>query len=197
MKSKIIKELKEHIPFTFVASVIAIFLVIIIQFVFSRKIPEESFEIFHPIHIIASAIVTSGIFYKYSKKISISILIGIFGAIIIGTISDVVFPFFGGILLGFNTKLYIPIFEEPLKIILFFLIGALIGAFSRITKIPHFIHVFASVFASLFYLISFSQTLNIIHLLISILVVFFAVLIPCCISDIIFPLLFLRNKKNN
>jgi hypothetical protein len=197
MKSRIIKELKEHAPFTLLASILGIFLVIIIQFVFSQKIPEESFEIFHSIHILASAIVTAGIFYKYSKKISHSILVGIFGAIIIGSISDIIFPFLGGTLLGLNTKLHLPIFEEPLKIIVFSLGGTLIGVFGKITKIPHFIHVFSSVFASLFYLISFSSTLNLIHLLISILIIFFAVLIPCCISDIIFPLLLLKNKKTS
>ena len=195
MKSRLIKEIKEHIPFTLVATVSAIALVIFIQFIISKNISEESFEIFHPLHIIASAIVTSGIFYKYKKKPIQAILIGILGSVTIGTISDVIFPFLGGNILNLETRLHIPIFEETFKILLFALIGGIIGTFGKITKIPHFVHVFLSIFASLFYLMAFSQTFNTIHFIISVAIVFTAVLIPCCISDIIFPLIFLEKKR--
>jgi hypothetical protein len=71
------------------------------------------------------------------------------------------------------------------------LLGSIIGIFSGLTKIPHFLHVGISVFASLFYLLAFSQTFNIPYFIATFFIVFIAVIIPCCISDILYPFFFL------
>ena len=52
---KTLKELKEHSPFTFFATLIAILLIIIIRFYFSKDIPESFFHIAHPAHVFVSA----------------------------------------------------------------------------------------------------------------------------------------------
>jgi hypothetical protein len=192
LKSKrIIHELKEHIPFTIIATLIAILLVIILD---TKSISSEIFRILHPAHILVSAIATSALFYIYKKNFLQAILIGITGSIIIGTMSDVIFPFLGGSIFSLEIMFHIPIIENPLIIFSTALIGSIIGASTKFTKLPHLIHVFLSVFASLFYLISFSQISTITEFSLSFIIVFIAVIIPCCISDIFYPLAFL--KKN-
>jgi uncharacterized membrane protein (DUF4010 family) len=59
----------------------------------------------------------------------------------------------------------------------------------------HSLHVFISATASIFYLISFGLT-EWVHQVGSILIyMVLAVIIPCCTSDIIFPLLFVSKKE--
>ena len=194
-KSKTLHELKEHIPFTLIATIIAIILVFLFQKILSFTIPEEFFHYSHFLHIFASSIVTAGIFYKYKKNIWSSILIGIFGSILIGTISDVFFPFLGGNFLNLNTTFHLPLIEKPIQVLTFSLAGCLVGIKFQKTKFPHLIHVFLSVFASLFYITSFSNSLNTLNFIFSIIIVFIAVIIPCCVSDILIPTVSRRKPK--
>lgn len=186
----ILKELKHHIPFTASATLIAILFVLL----FRSFDTKTAFEIIHPVHVIASAIVTSAIYYKHKKNISIAIIIGLTGSILIGSISDILLPYLGALIFNFKPEFHLPIIKETLIILSAAFIGSIIGITTKITKFPHFIHVFLSVFASLFYLISFAQ-IDSTGLILSFFIVFIAVLIPCCISDIIYPLFFIDNKK--
>ena len=195
MRTKeILHELKHHLPFTTFATIIAIILVIFLQYLFQKQISESLFEIFHPLHIVASSIVTAGIFYKYRPKVIYALLIGITGSIIIGSLSDIILPWLGGSLLGLGTSFHLLLIEEPVLILLSGLIGSSIGISTKITKMPHFIHVFLSVFASLFYLLAFSQIFNTFYFIVSFFIVFITVILPCCIGDILFPFFFLREK---
>lgn len=184
-------ELREHIPFTFVATLIAVIFSI---FTYKTNI-GELFHLIHPLHLFASAIVSSAIFYKYKINFVQAFLIGVVGSIVIGSLSDVVFPYLGGSLLQLDMDFHLPLIEAPFIILLISSVGSIIGIKTKLTKLPHFVHVFLSVFASLFYLLAFSSSLNIVLLGISSLIIFIAVLIPCCISDIIFPLFFLDKSK--
>lgn len=186
----ILHELKHHAPFTLTATLLAVVLVLIfknIQF-------GPFFEVLHPAHVLVSAIATSAMFYKYKKQFWKGIVIGVVGAILIGTISDVVFPYFGGLLLGLDIQLHIPFIEETVLILGVALLGSFIGIKAKITKEPHATHVFLSVLASLFYLLKYTGEFEIIKFVVIVIIVFIAVLIPCCISDIIFPLWFVRGK---
>ena len=190
-KNKIIRELKNHIPFTAFATFIAIIITI---YLLRFKISEELFHILHPLHIIASAIVTAGIFYKYKPKIFLALSIGLTGSIIIGSLSDIIFPYIGGLIFNLNIEFHLPIIEMTTIILFTAIMGSILGISLRITRFPHLIHVFLSVFASLFYLLAFSQSFEIIYFIGAFFVVFTAVIIPCCLSDIIFPFFFLRKK---
>lgn len=187
-------ELKHHAPFTAFASIIAILVVLLIQYYFNKSVSENLFDIFHPAHIIASSMVTAGIFYKYKPKIISAVLIGISGAIIIGSLSDIIIPWLGGNLLNLKTIFYLPLIEKPLIILASAIIGSSIGIATKITKIPHFTHVFLSVFASLFYLLAFTPIFNFLTFIAAFFIVLIAVIIPCCVSDILFPFLFLKEK---
>ena len=195
MKTReIIHELKHHLPFTAFATIIAIILVVLLQYLLQKQISENLFEIFHPLHIIASSIVTAGIFYKYKSKLIPALLVGIAGSIILGSLSDIILPWLGGNLLGFGTSFHLLLIEKPVLILAVAIIGSSIGISTKITRMPHFIHVFLSVFASLFYLLAFSQIFNIFYFIASFLIVLISVILPCCISDILFPFFFLGKK---
>jgi hypothetical protein len=194
---QLIHELKHHAPFTLIATALAIIIVIFLKFVLNLSVEEEIFEILHPLHVIASAIVSAGIFHKYKPKWLYSLFVGIFSAIVIGSLSDVIFPFLGGLIFGFEMHFHLPIIEEPLMILVSALVGSFIGIFGRITKMPHLIHVGLSIFASLFYLMAFSSVFSVWFFVISLIIVFVAVLIPCCVSDILLPFFFLGKKINS
>ena len=195
MRTKeLLHELKHHLPFTASATIIAIILVIFLQYLFQKQISENLFNIFHPLHIVASSIVTAGIFYKYKPKVIYALLIGITGSIIIGSLSDIILPWLGGNLLGLGTSFHLLLIEEPVLILLSALIGSSIGISTKITEMPHFIHVFLSVFASLFYLLAFSLNFSLVYFAGAFLIVLIAVIIPCCMSDLLFPFFFIGEK---
>ena len=193
---KVLVELKHHIPFTLIATAIAIIIVILIQYILEKSISEELFEIFHPLHVVASSIVTAGIYYKYKPKFIYALVIGITGSIIIGSLSDIVFPYLGGNLLNLGTSFHLAVLEKPILIFSAAIVGSIFGTLNKRTKMPHFVHVFLSVFASLFYLLVFSTNFNPVYLIGALVIVFIAVIIPCCISDIIFPFLFIKEKSS-
>lgn len=197
LKKEIMIELKEHVPFTAIASFLAVLLTIILINFFKEPfllVSANLFEIFHPLHVIFSAFVTTAIYYKYKKSKIQAILIGITGAILIGTLSDVILPYFEASFLGIPTILHLPIIQEPLMIITSALIGSVFGLMMLQTHASHFMHVLLSVFASLFYILAYSSELTILYLLATIIIVFIAVIIPCCLSDIVYPVLFIKKR---
>ena len=190
----IVEELKENWPLALVASIIAAVLVIFISAFGRMEIVRNMFEIFHPAHVLVSAAATSAIYYKYRKSLVGGILVGVIGAILIGSLSDVLLPWISGNLFSLNTVFHLPIIEEPLQILGVGIIGALAGIYVGFFKLNHSLHVFLSVFASLFYILAFSISMNVWTIIAISLIVFLVVYIPCCISDIIFPLLFVKKR---
>jgi len=189
---KVIHELKHHAPFTATASIIAIITTLFLIQIIKLNINEEAFHSIHLLHLLASSFVSAAIFYKYKKNPWLSILVGVASAIIIGSISDTIFPWLGGRILALPPSFHLPILEIPLGVISISVAGSFLGIWLKKTKFPHTLHVFLSAFASLFYLLTFSKNLTPISLIISIIIVFIAVIIPCCVSDIIMPFLFLK-----
>jgi len=193
---QIFYELKGHAPFTALATIIAILSVILIVYFLEKVISKETFHFFHFLHVAASAMVTAGIFYKYRPRVIPALLVGIFGAIIIGSLSDVVFPYLGWVLLNLEIHFHLPLLEETLLVLFTALLGSSAGILTKVTKSPHLIHVFLSVFASLLYLLAFAPLFAPLYFIAAFLVVFMAVIIPCCLSDIVFPFVFMRPKIN-
>ncbi|MDD5606429.1 MAG: hypothetical protein PHN37_01015 [Candidatus Pacebacteria bacterium] len=186
------KELKNHAPFTFLATLIAVLVVVFINFHLKKIIIKDIFHFFHFFHIFVSALTTSALFYKYRKKPIIAFLIGILGSIFIGSISDIILPYLGGLVFNLNIHFHLPLIQETLLTLVSSFVGASLGILFLLTKFSHFLHVFLSVFASLFYLLTFTANFVFSYFLVSFFIVFLAVIIPCCISDIVFPLLFVK-----
>ena len=189
------KELGHHLPFTLTVSLLA-GVIVAIMYLINREyfigIISESFEVMHFSHILVSAIATSTIYYKYKKSFFGGILVGVIGALLIGSLSDVIFPWLAGNLFSLHTHFHLPIIEETLPVLTVAIIGAVVGIKWDLFNISHRLHVFLSVFASLFYLLAFSIKMAPLTILIISLLVFLCVYIPCCISDIVFPLLFIK-----
>ena len=120
-------------------------------------------------------------------------MIGWTGSIGIATISDAIIPYLGGNLLNAQMEFHVPFIEEWW--INFLALGGIaIGYWKQTTKIPHFGHVLLSTWASLFYIVAFGEAEWIPLLPLIFLFLFLAVWLPCCLSDVVYPLLFLRKK---
>jgi len=192
---QIIHELKEHIPFTSTAAFVSIVLTLIVLELNLIKSTTSIFYIFHPIHVFFSAIVSAALLYKYKKNIILSLFAGIFISVAIGSISDAIFPFLGSSLIGIPISFHLPAIENPLIILGAGLLGSITGIISKKTKFPHFIHVFVSAFASLLYIFAYSSDFTITRLFSILIITIIAVIVPCCLGDIVFPLLLNKSSK--
>ncbi|MCK9567965.1 hypothetical protein M0R72_03340 [Candidatus Pacearchaeota archaeon] len=197
LKFEILKELKEHIPFTLAATLLS---VIIMSFLLLKEnfisYAVSMFYIFHPMHILFSSIVSTAIFYNHTKKIIPAIIVSIFVSLFIGTLSDSILPYFGSSLFGIPISFHLPALENPILIFGASLVGASFGVLIRKTKFPHFLHVFISVFASLLYIFAYSTNFSMLTIFLIFIITSVSVIIPCCLSDIVFPMIFQRRLKS-
>ena len=202
MLKQISKELKDHAPFTFFGALTGI-----IAMVLFSQLPSHTsctiFYILHPIHVLLSALVTSSIF-KIHRYRSMSggytlpalLVIGYTGSIGIATISDSIIPFLGEILLNMpEREIHIGFVEKWWLVNPLAFLGISISYFRPTTKFPHAGHVLLSTWASLFHMImAQGDNLNMILYIGIFIFLFLAVWIPCCVSDIVFPLLFVKER---
>jgi hypothetical protein len=195
MIKRIVKELKEHAPFTALGALTGIIItVIIVLGNVPSHVSNTIFHTLHPLHVLLSALVTTSMYLRYRKgRIWGAILIGWTGSIGIATISDAMIPYLGGSLLHAQMEFHVP-FVEEWWINLLALAGIAIGYWKQTTRIPHFGHVLLSTWASLFYFTAFGIADWIPLLPFIFLFLLLAVWIPCCTSDIIYPLLFVRRE---
>ena len=194
MLRRIASELAEHAPFTALGAATGIVLIVIIVWVnVPTQISYTSFYTLHPLHVVLSALVTTAMYRKYGgRRIWAVILIGYFGSIGIATLSDSIIPYAGEILLRLpHPESHIGFIEKWWLVNPMALIGIAIGYLRPTTKLPHFGHVLLSTWASLFHIaMALGGTVNWLLLPFIFLFLFLAVWIPCCTSDILFPLLF-------
>jgi len=204
MLRRIAKELKRHAPFTALGAATGIvIMVIIVLGNISSGISHTLFYALHPIHVVLSALATTAMYMRYGRgKIWVAILIGWTGSIGIATISDAIIPYLGGTLLHVPMEFEVPFIEtaempvigiEKWKVVnSAALVGIAIGYWKQVSRIPHFGHVLLSTWASLFYFTAFGIANWIPLLPFIFLFLFLAVWAPCCTSDIVYPLLFVR-----
>ena len=194
MLRRIASEFARHAPFTAFGAITGIIIMVVIVFGnVPASISQTTFYTLHPLHVLLSALVTTALYKKYSNgKIWAAILIGYFGSIGIATISDALIPYLAGVLPGVKMEFHLPFIEKWWLINPLALVGIAIGYLRPTTKIPHFGHVLLSTWASLFYFTAFGVAYWLPLLPAVFLFLFLAVWIPCCLSDIVFPLLFIR-----
>jgi hypothetical protein len=195
MIRRIANELKSHAPFTSFGAITGIIIMaIMVLGNVPSGISHTLFYIFHPVHVVLSAIVTTAMYKRHSKgEVWAAILIGYVGSICIATLSDVVIPYLGGVLLTLKMEFHLGFIEKWWLVNPMALIGITIGYWKPTTKFPHAGHVLLSTWASLFYFTAFGMANWIPLLPFIFLILFLAVWIPCCTSDIVFPLLFTRD----
>ena len=198
MFKKIGSELGKHAPYTAGGAASGILIMVIIVFTnVPPDISEAVFYTLHPVHVVLSALVTTAMYKQYGKgKIWAAILIGYTGSIGIATLSDSIIPYLGGALLNIEMEFHVGFIEKWWLINPLAFLGIAIGYLRPTTKFPHAGHMLLSTWASLFYFAAFGIA-NWIPLLPFIFVfLFLAVWIPCCVSDIVYPLLFTKTDKD-
>lgn len=153
------------------------------------------FHLFHPAHMLFSAAATTAMFRRYDRKIIKAIIVGLIGAIGVCGVSDIVMPHVSLTILGIHTPWHICVIEHPGLVLPYAGVGVLIGILAaggvvRSTVISHSLHVLASTMASIFYMVGPLGLVAWIDRLGEVFVfVVLAVMVPCCVSDIVFPLL--------
>ncbi|MBC8477434.1 MAG: hypothetical protein H8D49_03720 [Dehalococcoidia bacterium] len=195
----IVTELRHHVPFTVLGAASGIVFVIIIALTDTLPVvsgaSETVFGILHPLHVVLSAGVTTVMYRSHSRgRILPTILIGYFGSIGIATISDSLVPFLGESLLHLpHAEAHIGFIEMWWVVNPAALLGIALGLWKPVTRFPHAGHVFLSTWASLFHIImAMGTTVEWLLVLPIFAFLFLAVWLPCCLSDIAFPLLFSR-----
>ena len=218
----ILVELKGHAPFTFFGAILGIFFMLVFRNI-SGGSRHRLFEVFHPAHVILSAIVTASMFRLHTakKRFLLVLVVGFIGSVGIATLSDIIIPHIGADLLGLNVpthdqlhhseasseepaqtttthgteghSLHLGFIEEWYIVNPAAFLGIFIAYFLPRTKFPHAGHILISTWASSSYLLMNMQSDMTIAVIGGILVTLFvATWLPCCISDIIFPLLFVK-----
>ena len=127
------------------------------------------------------------------------LVIGYIGSIGIATLSDSLIPYIGEAILNLpHRQVHIGFIEKWWLINPLAIIGITIAYFRPATKFPHYGHVLLSTWASLFHiLMAIGQSVDWFMYVMIFLFLFLSVWIPCCISDIVFPLLFVKEKDYN
>lgn len=193
-------ELQIHLPYT-IFSVSAGMLVLgLLTFVATllkaqdiSTPSQQLFHIFHPVHMLFSATATTAMFWRHERRLLKASVIGFIGAVAICGISDIIIPYISGSLLGVKMDLHICIIEHPMLILPFVAMGIFAGfvvsSEIKSTIFSHSAHVLVSSMASILYLVSFGLSDWILVSGLVLIYMVLAVMIPCCTSDIIFPLL--------
>jgi hypothetical protein len=201
MLKLIAHELKHHAPFTALGAATGIIAMVVI--IFNNLLPQVSavshnvFYVLHPLHVALSAVVTTAIYRRYGgRKIWAIVLIGYLGSVGIGTLSDSVIPYLGETLLKLpNAGIHIGFIEEWQIVNPAALAGVAIGYWRSATRMPHFGHVLLSTWASMFHVImALGGVVNWVTYLVIFGFLFLGVWLPCCTSDIVFPLLFTKRE---
>jgi hypothetical protein len=94
-----------------------------------------------------------------------------------------------------NRGLHLGFIEEWWLVNPLAFLGIAIAYYNPATKFPHAGHVLLSTWASLFHIImAVGETIDWLSYVVIFVFLFVSVWIPCCISDIVFPLLFVKDK---
>lgn len=224
------RELRNHSPFTLIGAATGIVFMLAGQQWFKGQ-TETLFSIFHPLHVVLSAMVTASLFemHRKMKNFLIILVIGVVGSIGVATLSDCILPFFGESILGvaipthsdihnheheivenehehehfadsdhINTegirpRWHLGFIEEWYLVFPAAVLGVVFAYFRPRTHLPHASHVLLSTWASSAHMLMNTHAdLTPLLLLGMFIVLFLAVWLPCCVSDIVFPLLFVR-----
>ena len=196
MLRRIAHELRHHAPFTLGGTAMAAALLAVMAFARApRGLSEGLFAVCHPLHVLLSAMVTAGMYRLHGRgRWWATILIGYVGSIGIATLSDCLIPYAGEFLLGMGRAgVHAGFIDQWYLVNPLALAGVAIGYVRPKTTFPHAGHVLLSTWASLFHMtMAMGPAPGAAVLAGAPVFLFLAVWVPCCTSDIVFPLLFVR-----
>jgi hypothetical protein len=206
MLKRIGLELLHHVPFTGLGAAIGIGVMAIVSLVNTpQHVSEALFYTFHPLHVVFSALVTTAMYRRNkSGRLWLAVIIGYAGSVGIATLSDAIIPYLEGQALQVDMHFHLPFISTEIMPFIgapkwvvvnsAAVIGIAIGLFRPKTKLPHMGHVLLSTWASLFGFTAFGTADWLPMLPIILVFLFLAVWLPCCFSDIVFPLLWVKGE---
>jgi hypothetical protein len=191
-------ELSNHIWFTVFAVLIAAVLIVIAkEYLFApsaegNSISENMFEGFFISHLFFAALTPAALFSIYKHSMWIGIITAIITSALTCTLSDIVFPYIGGLLLNYNMSFHVCIIEEPVTSWAFIISGAIIGYFlsqsvRKLSRYTHGAHILISSLAAGLYLITFGVSILSLKTLLFVPILIFSVLVPCVTNDVGVP----------
>lgn len=191
-------ELRHHLPWTVAGVLVALVVVWVGIALWPTAFPvNELFHIAHPVHLLLSAAATTAMASIHRAGWLRASIIGIFGSAAVCTLSDIVLPYLGGSLISGaeNMTMHLCIAEHPMQVVPFVVVGLAVGLagpkiVERSTIYGHGGHVIVSALASLLFLMASGGVLSIATLPWVLLLLLTAVMVPCCLSDIVVPVLF-------
>lgn len=190
------RELKLHAPFTTLGALTGVAIMVILSVAHvPRSFSTTLFWSLHPLHVLLSAMVTAGMYRLHGgRRLWATVLVGYFGSIGIATLSDSIIPYLGESLLALPNKgIHFGFIEKWWLVNPLAIAGIAIAYVWPKTKFPHAGHVLLSTWASLFHMtMALGNQLSLLTTGVILVFLFLAVWIPCCTSDIVFPLLFSR-----
>ncbi|MBP8305535.1 MAG: hypothetical protein KBE04_15585 [Phycisphaerae bacterium] len=214
----VLRELGHHAPFTLLGAVTGIACLLVFRHATPRT-AHGLFLVFHPAHVLLSAMVTASLFKlrQGTRNFFLVLLIGYTGSIGVATLSDCILPYFGEDILGVavpteskvhstegaeaheagheghGPDLHLGFIEEWYIVNPAAILGIILAYFVPHTKLPHALHILISTWASAAHILMNMHVSLSPMLLVGVFVVLFvAVWLPCCVSDIVFPMLFVK-----
>jgi hypothetical protein len=194
----VLRELGHHLPYSVLSALVGILLVTGLSALHAAGIGQKLFHVLHPTHMLLSAAATTAMFWKHDRRILRAVGIGFVGAVGICSISDYGLPYLGGLVLGVRMEAHFCFLEHPELVVPFAVLGIVCGLVAgefvrRSTVYSHSGHVVVSSVASTLFLASFGVALDRAAMIgWMFLIVIVSVMLPCCVSDIVFPLLFVK-----
>jgi len=215
-------ELKEHIPFTALGAVSGVIFMLLFRNL-NQSAAHTLFSIFHPTHVLIGAMVTSAMFKLHRSKTNfmVVLVVGYIGSVGIATLSDSVIPYFGEKVLGLHIpseheihhsstapaaaaehnhigEVHLGFIEEWYLVNPAAILGIIFAWFVPQTKLPHAAHILISTWASSSHVLMTAQNEITFTVAMSmLLILFLSTWLPCCVSDIIFPLLLANEPRQN
>lgn len=190
-----IDELSTHWKFTLGAVVVSGIVIAVLKLtLFPEAAPETEnlFEGFFISHLFFAALTPASLLSKYKKTVWLGIIVAILTSSITCTLSDIVLPYLGGLVLGYDMHFHVCIVEEPLTSWIFIITGSVIGfmlskSVRKLSKFTHGFHILLSSTAAGMYLITYGVSVISLKALLFIPILLFSVLIPCVLNDIGVP----------
>jgi hypothetical protein len=205
----ILNKLAEHLPYSIFSAFIGLLFITTITLFNKVHHLTYIFHLFHPTHLLLSATATTAMFWRFSFtsyrtlfSVLYAIVVGFTGSVAICGLSDIVLPYLFGLLYTKKMVWHFCLSEHPLIILPFVSIGIILGFWSGqilrySTFLSHSAHVLISTMASVLYLMTFGLTDWMKDIGIVFLITIISVIFTCCMSDIIYPLIFVKPCKSN
>lgn len=202
LKSYIHEELIAHLPFTLIGVAAGVFLVIAAMRMGEgfAGFGEEQFHWAHLLHIFFSGAAGAAIFRSYRDSVLKAVPISAISAVFLCTLSDILVPYAGLKLSGYDAHLHLCSLEHPLRTVAAALVGTAAGLvgvrfFAHCNRAFHLLHLLISTAASTLYLLNMVPQPDLRFAAVTAVTLLVALVLPCLMGDVLVPLLFVRMRE--